>query len=202
MIHKIGLTGGIGAGKSEVARLLRGKGLVVVDLDDVGRKISLQPEIIRDINTLCGLSGENLDRAKVRNILFSDEKIRKAVEARLHPVILQEFETEVAGAKEEGHRLIFCEAALLVESGYHKHLDELIVVTAPESQRRQRLISRDHIDVEMAEKIIKAQTSDETRLKVATHVLKNDSTLEALSESVDDLLEGWRTEKGSIYFQY
>lgn len=192
MIHKIGLTGGIAAGKSEVAALLRDRGLIVVNLDEVGRKVSLDPKVIVDINEICGLSGDNLDRAKVRAIVFSDDAIRKKVEQRLHPVILAEFEREMAEAEKGGHRVIVCEAALLVESGYQKHLDELIVVTAAEAQRKNRLIARDNIDAELADKILAAQTKDDVKLKVASYVLKNDTSREVLAARVDELLEIWR----------
>jgi len=194
MIHKIGLTGGIAAGKSEVAALFQEKGLVVVNLDEVGRKVSLDPKVIVDINEICGLSGDNLDRAKVRTIVFSDDAIRKKVEQRLHPVILSEFEREMAVATKAGHQLIVCEAALLVESGYGKSMDELVVVTAPETHRKTRLIARDNIDMELAEKIIAAQTKDEEKLKFATHVLKNDSTRDVLAGRVEDLIQGWRAK--------
>jgi len=194
MIHKVGLTGGVGAGKSEVATLLRDRGIVIVDLDDVGKKVSLSPEVIRDINQICGLDSENLDRAKVRDIIFSTDAIRKKIEERLHPVILEEFQREVRAAEEAGHRLIVCEAALLVESGYHKHLDDLIVVTAPEAQRKNRLMTRDSIDATLAQKIIDAQTTDIEKVKHATIIIKNDTTLDALATEVRNLIETWRTK--------
>jgi len=194
MIHKVGLTGGVGAGKSEVAAHLRDQGIVIVDLDDIGKKVSLSQEVIRDINQICGLDSENLDRAKVRDIIFSTDAIRKKIEERLHPVILEEFQREVRQAEEAGHRLIVCEAALLVESGYHKHLDDLIVVTAPEAQRKNRLMTRDSIDATLAQKIIDAQTTDIEKVKHATIILKNDTTLDALATEVRNLVETWRTK--------
>jgi dephospho-CoA kinase len=134
-----------------------------------------------------------LDRAKAREILFSDADKRRAVEALLHPRIAREFERQADKAKAEGHPLVICEAALLMEAGIDKQLDGLILVSAPEALRTGRVVERDRIGAVLAQKMIRAQLKDADRPKSHTTIsIQNDGSLADLSMKVADLLQDWR----------
>ncbi len=173
----IGLTGGIGAGKSTAAQFFREAGIFVADLDAIGRELTEKdPGIQRAIDRLCGggvLTKEGLDRKKVRDLIFAVPNIRQALEKILHPLILEKFESLLKTAAVEGHKIVLCEAALLVEGGYEKTMAGLIVVTAPWEVRKKRLMERDHVNATLADQILKAQAPEETKLQAATWVIEN-----------------------------
>lgn len=194
--RRIGLTGGIGAGKSTVAELLRKRGIVVVDLDLVGRELlstqtSLTPEIVK----LCGPSvvkDGTLDRGEVRKIVFNDPVKRDQLETLLHPLIIAEFEKRAQQEFKKGTRLVVCEAALLVEGGYHRKLDGLVVVSAPESMRRDRVVLRDGISEDLFEAMVKTQAPDKERQGAATYLLYNDGDSEKIESQVETLYQSWK----------
>lgn len=197
-IVRIGLTGGIGSGKSAVAELLRQAGVDVLNLDVIGREITERSaELIGRITELCGVSrlpDGSLDRAAVRAVIFSDAAKREALEKMLHPLIWEEFVRRSAEIARNGRRIVICEAALLVESGIHKQLDGLVLVTAPEATRKQRLMDRDRVTALLAEKMIRAQLEDEDRTTPDTVVIANTGSLGELAFQVSGLLDGWRAK--------
>lgn len=192
-----GLTGGVGAGKSLVGKLLAGAGATVFNLDDIGREVSLAPRIQEELVRLAGLTRGPLDRSALREKLFSSPDLRKAVESFLHPIILAEFEKRADAAAKRGARVVVCEAALLVESGFHRQTDELIVVTAPEPERKRRLIARDKISSELADRIVRAQAADADKIPFATHVVANDGDPSHLEAKVRTIVAGWK-KKGLL----
>lgn len=192
--HRIGLTGGIGAGKTEVAKLLKAAGIPVVNLDDVGRELTANdPLLSQKINQICGIDGSVLDRKRVREVMFADEEVRATVEGVLHPLILEAFEKEARRARDAGKPLIVCEAALLVESGLHTALDELVVVAAPERIRKERLMARDRIDSALADKIFGAQISENKKRSIAGYIVENDKDRAHLERQVSALIGRWKS---------
>jgi dephospho-CoA kinase len=190
-LYRIGLTGGIASGKTTVAQWLRDEGLLVVNLDEVGRDVTdSRPDLIEKINKLCGTTGTELDRKRVREVVFANTEIRAALEGLLHPPILQEFEQREKAAIAEGRGVIVCEAALLVESGYHEEMDELVVIWASAPTRRARLVKRDGITNELADKILASQSPDQAR-RLATYVIENEGTLDELRDKLDAHFERW-----------
>ncbi len=197
-IKKIGLTGGIGAGKSTVARLLREEGIRVIDMDNLGRQLTDEsPTIVKQITRLLGrnVSAQGkLDREAVRDAVFRDSQAKKDLENLLHPLIIREFEHQCDEAWEAGEKMIVCEAALLVESGHYQVLDELIVVNATPEIRHGRVVTRDNMSPQMVRKIMNAQLPDEKRLELATDVIQNDGEVEHLRTQIRPLLERWKSE--------
>ncbi|MCB0404701.1 MAG: dephospho-CoA kinase [Bdellovibrionales bacterium] len=195
-IHKIGLTGGIAAGKSFAAEILRREGIAVIDMDALGKEITDEsPTIIREISKIVGKNvadGGRLDRQGVREAIFADARIKRDLENLLHPMIRREFEDRCDELEEEGKRLVVCEAALLVESGHYKTLEGLIVVTAPLQMRKERLIKRDGISEKLANQMIEAQISDEERLAHATYHVRNDGDTTHLYEQIKTIVDSWR----------
>lgn len=197
-IIKMGLTGGIASGKSEVGRLLSAKGIPVIDMDKVGKVLlDSDPELQGQVLAAFGekaVSNQTIDRKKLRDLIFSDPQKRKILESIVHPRVRQEFENRAADEEAKGTRLIVCEAALLIESGYRHSLDKLTVVMAPEEVRMQRLLSREPITKEVAQQMFLAQTNDLERSKLADYLIENKTDKEALSKEVDLLLEKWKTD--------
>jgi dephospho-CoA kinase len=197
-IIKMGLTGGIASGKSEVGRILLAKGIPVIDMDKIG-KVLLDSDLAiqSDILATFGEQAETnhkVDRNKLRSLIFSNLENRKKLESIMHPRIRKEFERSAQEEAAKGTKMIVCEAALLIESGYRNSLDKLTVVIAPKDRRMARLLARDSITPEMAQKMFEAQVTDQERLALADYVIENKSDLGVLPKQVEDLLYRWRTD--------
>jgi dephospho-CoA kinase len=195
---RIGLTGGVGSGKSSVAELLREAGVDVVNLDILGREVTeSSSDLAEKIAAICGpavLRDGRLDRNAVREVIFADPAKRVALERLLHPLIWSEFQRRCDDITRAGRKLVVCEAALLVESGLHKDLDGLVLVSAPETARKQRVMDRDRINALLAEKMIRSQLGEEERRRPATIVIENNGSLGELAFKVSELLDGWRAK--------
>lgn len=194
-----GLTGGIGAGKSLAAEHFRSRGVPVIDMDALGREITDEsPTVAAEVARVVGggvLSEGKLDRRKVREAVFRDAKLRRDLENLLHPLILREFDDRRQRLHDEGHRIVLCEAALLIETGRYKQLDGLVVVLAPEALRVRRAVERDRVPEALARQIASAQVTDEARRKAATWTLLNDGDRGKFLAQIDALVDSWR-EKG------
>ena len=191
-IKLIGLSGGIGSGKSTVADMLRQRGIPVVDADVIARQV-VQPGLpaYRDIaQAWPGVVAADgtIDRKKLAAIVFSDPASQAHLEAITHPRIREEIAVQAEALGKAGHALAFLEAALIVESGYYKQLDGLVVVAASETKQIERVMARDRSTREAALARIHAQSSLEEKIRVATHVIDNDGDLASTWAQVDVLL--------------
>ena len=188
----IGLTGGIASGKSTVAKWLSEAGFLIVNLDDLGRKLTdSNPSVIQAIDRLCGggvLKNGKLDRAKARAIVFKHPELKKQLEAILHPLILAEFLKIAQSAEQQGKDAIVCEAALLFESGFYKKCDTVILVTVDPESQKARVLNRDAISTELAERMINSQWPDAKKEKQSHYTLRNDGSLETLKKQVIELI--------------
>ncbi len=194
---QIGLTGGVASGKSSVAELFRNAGISVINLDEVGRELTdQQPAVQHKLGQLLGpgvYENGQFNRTKAREALFTDRVKRKAVEEYLHPLILAEFERRAAQAKLNGEKMVICEAALLMETGTDKKLDGLVLVSAPESIRSQRVVDRDRIGAVLAEKMIRTQLRDADRSpEQNTFAIENNGSLADLSFKVSEIIDEWK----------
>ncbi|NBX77137.1 MAG: dephospho-CoA kinase [Proteobacteria bacterium] len=197
-IIKMGLTGGIASGKSEVGRILSAKGIPVIDMDKIG-KVLLDSDLglQKDILSAFGEEAkthDQIDRNKLRALIFSSPEHRKKLEGIMHPRIRKEFERRAEEEAAKGTKMIVCEAALLIESGYRHSLDKLTVVIAPEDTRMARLLAREPVSPELAKKMFQAQVTDQQRLALADYVIENKSDFEALANQVEALLTKWKSE--------
>lgn len=187
--RRIGLTGGIGVGKSQVAALLKERGWWIVDLDAEGRRLTDSDTKVRDqILAEFGsgvVNAEGLDRAKLKEIVFAAPEKRRALEAILHPALMKAFEDKVREAARAKVPVVVCEAALLVETGHHRRMDSLILVTAPPGARRERVQKRDRMEAELFDRIVAAQGADAEKVQVADFIVDNSGTVEALREEVE-----------------
>ncbi len=185
----VGLTGGIGSGKSTVAALLRAKGATVVDADEVARAVvepgepALLALVERFGEGVLDADGR-LDRPALAALAFADDEGRKALGDITWPAIGEEFERRIKEAPPDA--VVVCDVPLLVESkaAAARPYVAVIVVEAPMDVRLDRLeirgVARDDAERRMA-----AQATDEERREVATHVVDNGGDLEALASQVD-----------------
>lgn len=191
----IGLTGGIAAGKSLAADFLAKQGLFVIDMDKIGRLLSDSPSAQRVFEEIFGeeiFTLGTINRRIVRELAFKDPDKRKRLESYLHPLIWREFDRLAEAAEAKGHKIIVCEAALLIETGSNRKLDELIVIVADESLRKSRAAKRDNMAPELFEAMVSIQVSDEARKTAATHLVLNDGQTEHLTRQLSDIISGWK----------
>jgi len=185
----VGLTGGIGSGKSTVAELLAGKGAFVIDADEVARFVVEpgQPALAALVEHFGpGILGADgcLDRPALAAIVFVDDESRVALDAITHPAIGAEFGRRIESAPADA--VVVCDVPLLVESatGRSQPYEAVIVVEAPRELRLERLEARG-VSRPDAERRMAAQATDEQRRAVATYVIDNGADLDALATQVD-----------------
>ena len=183
---RIGLTGGIASGKSTVADMFAGLGAIVIDTDLIAREVVMPgqgalteirdafgDELIRDDGTL--------DRATMRQLIFSDDALRLKLEAIVHPRIREE---TVRQANEANGPYQIIVIPLLAESPLRRFVDRTVVVDCDEDTQTRRLLSRDTESEDQARRILAAQATRSERLAIADDVIRNDGALDATSEQV------------------
>ena len=193
--HVIGITGGVGAGKSVVLNYLKEKyPCEVLVADDIGNEVKMPggrcyeafielvgQEIVKEDGTI--------DRAKAAEIIFADDALLDKVNALIHPAVKEEIRERTAQVKAEGKvKFIFIEAALLIEAGYVPDLDELWYVCAGEKLRMKRLMEGRGYSTERIEGIMEQQLKDEEFRRYADRVIVNDGTMEELKEQIDKIM--------------
>ncbi|WP_344528697.1 dephospho-CoA kinase [Streptomyces albiaxialis] len=191
---KVGLTGGIGAGKSEVSRLLAAYGAVIIDADRISREVvepgtpgldAIVAEFGKEILTPDGA----LDRPRLGALVFSDTERLAALNAIVHPLVgarSAELERE---AGEDA--VVVHDVPLLVENGLAPLYDEVVVVDASPESQLERLVGARGMDEGEARARMAAQATREERLAVADAVIDNDGPLEDLEPQVRRLWERW-----------
>ncbi|ONK15141.1 dephospho-CoA kinase [Streptomyces sp. MP131-18] len=180
----VGLTGGIGAGKSEAVRLLAGHGAVIVDSDRIAREV-VEPgtpglaAVVAEFGTEVLAADGSLDRARLGAIVFGDEERRRALNAIVHPLVAERSaalrDAAPAGA------IVVHDVPLLVENGLQGRYDAVIVVDASDATRLDRLTRLRGMPEADARARMAAQADRETRLAAADFVLDNDGSLEELT---------------------
>jgi dephospho-CoA kinase len=183
MIKLVGLTGGIGSGKSTVAQMLRECGIPVIDADAIARQV-VEPglpahgEIVGAWPEVVAADGR-IDRKRLGAIVFSNAASQARLEAITHPRIREQVAVQAAALEAAGHRLAFLEAALLVETGFYKQLEGLVVVSLGEATQVERVVARDACSRESALARIRAQRPLADKTRVADHVIDNGGAVEA-----------------------
>ncbi len=184
----IGITGGIGAGKSIICSIIHATGYPVFYSDKAAKEILNSNEDvktkIREIFGVEAYKNEELNRPFIAQKIFTDQNLLTAINNVVHPAVRQSFTN---WAEKQTTTLVFNEAAILFETGAYKLYDATVLVTAPEAIRIERVMKRDHISAEAVHKRINKQWPDAEKENLADHVLINDnSTL--LIPQVNDLI--------------
>ena len=173
---KIGLTGGIGSGKSFVAKVFAALGIPVYDSDLEAKKLYFRTDVQKSMINKFGnevyLPSGLINKDYLANIIFNDKNALKFVNALIHPLVKAHFDNWVNENKNAAY--LIKEAAILFESGAYKDMDKIIVVTAPDFLRIQRVIQRDKIDKETILKKINNQMSNEDLVKMSDYHIIND----------------------------
>ncbi|WP_236208948.1 dephospho-CoA kinase [Pseudomonas tohonis] len=194
----LGLTGGIGSGKSAVATHFGNLGVHLVDADHAARWVvepgrpalaQITEHFGRDVLQADG----QLDRATLRQRIFEQPEERRWLENLLHPLIGEEIVRDLASAQSPYAILV---SPLLIESGQHRMTQRVLVVDAPEAVQVQRTMARDKVSEEQVGAILKAQASREKRLEAADDVLVNDRDLKWLQREVERLHAFYLTLRG------
>jgi dephospho-CoA kinase len=191
---KIGITGGIGCGKSEVCRLLEQHGIPIIHADLVAKEMMDNNEEIKSqVKKVFGeeayLASGNLDRKRIAEIIFNDEKAKQTINNIVHPHVIQYQKTELEKLVRSGkYRLAGVEAALIFEAGAEQQFDVIVVVAASEQTVIKRLMKRDELSREQIRRRIKSQMPLAEKIKRADIVIHNDGSLDELNHEVNRLL--------------
>lgn len=186
----IGVTGGIGSGKSEVCRIFRSLGAMVVSADDLAREImESNGEVRKEIEKAFGKDiytvERKLSRKKLATAVFSSEISREKINATVHPHVLETMQQIIDREKlRHRSRLLLFEAALFYESGADKMMDYMIVVDADENVRIRRAIRRDESSRQEVLQRIKAQMRSEHKVRKGDFVIHNNGDIQTLKSIV------------------
>lgn len=173
--------------------MLRDRGVPVIDADVLAREVTLPgrpayDEIARTWPEVVATGG-GIDRKKLAAVVFFDAKSRERLEAITHPRIRAEVAAQASALAADGHPVAFLEAALLVETGFHKNLDGLVVVGADDETRIARVMNRDGVPRQLVLARMAAQLPLEDKTRVADYVIDNSRGLEDTAEQVRRVLQ-------------
>ena len=185
----IGVTGGIGSGKSAATDYFASLGIEIVDADQASRAVvepgsaGLEAIAMRHGASILQEDG-TLDRRKLRDIIFAQESEKQWLEQLLHPLIFQQISEELEQAKSQYVILV---SPLMVETNQHQLVDRVLVVDVPVETQIERAMTRDTMTKEQTEAIIRQQCPRQTRLAKADDVVDNNGSLEQLHQQLDKL---------------
>lgn len=200
---RLGLTGGIGSGKSTVAQLLADSGCAVVDADAIARALTLpgglaMPAIADTFGQAFVSPGGALEREKMRILIHTDPTARKRLESIIHPLVARETERQAATAASEGQRCIVFDIPLLVESpSWRRKVDHVLVVDCTPEVQISRVMTRNQLPRADIEKIMASQAGREQRLGAADSVIYNAAlSLEELADEVRQISQCFGLSSG------
>lgn len=193
----IGLTGGLASGKSTVARMLRTKGYPVVDADELAKDVVASgtpglAKVIQEFGSDLLLPDGSLDRRALGRKVFGNSEALARLESIVHPLVQAETTARRKAFASQGFRLAFYDVPLLFEKQL-TGFDSVVVVSAPEALRRDRMVSRDKLSLDEIDRRLASQLPMDHKVARADHVLTNDGDLASLEAQVDRLLEALRS---------
>lgn len=186
MTKIIGLTGGIGSGKTTIANYFQEMGIPIYIADDGAKEVMQSKEVIEKVKTTFGESIFEegvLNRANLANIVFNNAEELKKLNAIVHPAVKKDFQAWLLLHKK--YTYVIYEAAILFESGSYKDCDVIITVTAPEETRIERVLKRDNTTRAQVLSRMRMQLNDEIRISKSNYVINNDNLKKAKEEIVE-----------------
>lgn len=192
-MFRIGLTGGVGCGKSTVSRYLAKHGIPIIDGDEISREAVMPGSpVMRDIERLFGsemlTEDGNLNREKMAELVFSDEGKRQTLNGLIHPFVWKKTEEATLAAQETGHRFVVLDMPLLLEIGWNLRVESVWVVTVPQEVQIRRVQKRDGVTREQAMARIRKQMPTVSKIGYADIVIDNSGTEEETYRQVDEAL--------------
>jgi dephospho-CoA kinase len=178
-LRRIGLTGGIGSGKSTLAQMFSTQGIPVIDADAISRQLTASggdamPAIAREFGADFLAADGSLNRARMRELIFSQADARHQLQAVLHPLIAAAIQTREAQIAKENNSLVIIDIPLLVESSYWRsRLNRVLVVDCNEDTQIRRVVKRSQLSPDEVLKIMRQQASRSQRLAAADWVIGN-----------------------------
>ena len=194
----IGLTGGIGTGKSTVSRKLREKGYPVIDLDIISREVITYSEVIDELIENFGseileeqnaVSGKKcISRNKLRQTVFKDEKKVAVLNSIMHPPIIEEMRRQVKELR-QSYETVFVEVQLLFEAKLEKEFDMTVLVYADRKTQMERVLKRDGRSEGEVQEIINAQMNMDEKRKLSNYIIENNGNSEMLDLEIEKFIK-------------
>jgi dephospho-CoA kinase len=195
MTKIIGLTGGIGSGKTTVARYIAEQGIPVYIADEEAKKVMNTPEVRSLVTETFGdsvLENGVINRQKLALLVFNAPEKLHQLNSIIHPKVKQDFENWVQ--KHQNHPFVIKEAAILFESGSYQFCDKIITVTAPENVRLQRVMQRDGITEDQVLARMQNQWKEEDKIALSDYVIQN-VNIEDTKSQVDNILKSLKNNQ-------
>ncbi|RNB83863.1 dephospho-CoA kinase [Brevibacillus nitrificans] len=195
----LGLTGGIATGKSTVTGMLRERGIPVIDADQIAREV-VEPgkpayeAIVRHFGREILLEDGQIDRKKLGEVVFSDETERQKLNAIVHPEVRRVMREEAEAAEAGGADIVFMDIPLLFESKLQHMVEKIAVVYAPADMQLARMIERDELEEEQAQKRLRAQFPIDQKKSEADFLIDNSASREETVKQVEQMLAVIRAE--------
>jgi len=195
----LGLTGGIATGKSTVTGMLRERGIPVIDADQIARDV-VEPgkpayeAIVAHFGNEILLEEGQIDRKKLGEIVFSDESERQKLNAIVHPEVRRVMREEAEAAEKNGASIVFMDIPLLFESKLQYLVDKIVVVYAPAPMQLARMMERDELQEEQAQKRLRAQFPIDQKKADADFLIDNSRSREETEQQVEEMLSAIRAE--------
>ena len=191
----VGLTGGVASGKTAVSEVLREEGADIIDADQIAREL-VQPhgpawnELVKTFGEEILQGDGSIDRKKLADRVFVDPNQRKLLNQILHPLITEEMDrrTREIGQKNP-EAVVVIDAPLLIEVGYHRRVDKVIVVISNQAEQIERLKVRNGIKSEEALRILSSQMPVEEKAKLADFVVRNEGSLEEMKKRAKEVFK-------------
>ena len=197
----IGITGIIGSGKTTVSNILRKKGIEVIDVDVIGKKVTEQEDVKNDIKRIFNsdyVINNKVEVKKIKELVFKDKEKLEELEKIIHPKVREQIYKKIKNFEKKGLRFVIIDAPLLYETGLYKRVNKVVVVSSNEEITTERLKKRG-----MSEEDIKRRTAIQISLakkeKMADFVIYNNNTIEELKKEVDKLLERIKAWEEELY---
>ncbi|SVB25197.1 uncharacterized protein METZ01_LOCUS178051 [marine metagenome] len=185
----IALTGGIGSGKTSIASIFKSLGVPIIDSDTISKEIILPgkpcfKDIVNEFGEEILTNKGTIDRYKLRDIIFNNDKARIKLENIIHPVVFKNIDTEISLINYPYCLVII---PLLIETKSTERFDRILVIDALESLQFERIVKRDDISPILIKKIIKTQAKRKERLRYANDIIVNNDTIMNLNKSINTL---------------
>ena len=174
---KLGLTGGIGSGKTTIAKVFENIGVPVFYADNEAKKFLFDEDVKRNLVSIFGDnvidSNGEVNKQELASIVFNNKAHLQELNSLIHPLLMKEFEKWCNNNELEKNPYIVMEAAILFEAGFDKFVDKVLTISAPLHTRIERVVKRDNTDIKQVESRIRNQMSDKEREKKSDYIIYN-----------------------------